>query len=1109
MTAHTLRRAAARLVPGLLLLALAAPRPVAAETRLMRQPDIHGNTIVFVYGGDLWTVDRTGGAARRLTTDIGVEVYPMFSPDGQTVAFSAEYDGNLDLFTIPVTGGEPKRLTWHPMPDRACAWYPDGKSIMVRSVRQSDILRFDRFFKVPIEGGFAEVQPLPIAGPACWSSDGQKLVYDQPSMENRTWKRYQGGSAPDVWIYDFKAGRSEKITDWTGSDEFPMWYGDTIYFNSDRTGKLNIWAYDLKTKTTRQVTKFDEFDVKWPSIGPDGLVFENGGWLYVLDLPSEKLNKLTVTVPTDNIMARAEYRSVAGQVRGADISPSAKRVAVEARGDIYTVPARKGTWRNLTETPGSHERSPAWSPDGRWIACWSDASSEYQIELLPQDGAGPAKSLTHFTSGYGFRLVWSPDSKKLAWSDQTGTLFWMDAAGGAPHKVDKCDIADITDYVWSPDSKWLTYSKALDNYYSQIALHEVATGRTTMIGDGTTDDVEPVFDPEGKILAFRSQRHLDPSFGNFDNTWIFDNTSGLYAITLTKDGESPVKVESDEETPKADDKADKGGDAKKGGDKKDAGKKDEEKGGGDEAAPVKIDLDNLAARTAKLPVDPGNYAGLTMVKGKLVYLSRAASEIQEDVEDQGGAWDLMFYDFEEREAKTILSGVTTYAPTADGSKLLVKAGRGWGIVDVAADQKIDEPVPVDGLQALVDPKAEWKDMFVEAWRHERDFFYQPSMHGLDWTAIRRRYEPLAGFCAHRSDLNYLLGEMIAELNCSHAYVWGGDYPKVPRVGVGLLGADYELDAASGRYRFQRVFRQSEWNQDVLAPLGQPGIDVKGGDYLLSVDGKDVRAPHDVFEYFQNTADRPVQIRVNSRPDTAGSKVYLVEPVGSESDLRYTAWVDGNRRKVEEATGGRAGYLHIPDTGIRGHVEFSKGFYRSIDKEAIVVDGRYNGGGFIPDEMIQKLARKPLGYFARRDYRAFRSPGASIDGPKVFLTNEYAGSGGDALPYYFRAWGLGPVVGKRTWGGLVGISRDLPMIDGGIVTMPDIGFFSLDGKWAVENHGVDVDFDIDQLPELVIAGHDPQLEKGIELVREALAKNPPKRPAPPAAPDRSGVQGPKK
>lgn len=1088
---------------GLAFVTLALPSLSAAESRLMRQPDIHGSTIVFVYGGDLWTVERTGGTARRLTTDVGIEQYPAFAPDGRSVAFTAEYDGNPDLFVIPASGGEARRITWHPDGDRVAAWYPDGRDLLIRTGRTNSTYRLSTFHRQPADGGFAVPVPPPVAGPACFSPDGRRLAFNSPTTETRTWKRYKGGLAADVYIYDFATNGTEKITDWVGSDEFPMWFNDTIYFGSDRVGgRMNLWAYDLKTKATRQVTKFDTYDVKFPSIGPDAIVFENGGALYVLDLPSEKLTPIVVDVPSDRAATRGEYRAVADAVQGFSLSPSAKRVAVEARGDIFTVPAKKGTFRNLTDSPGVREKDPSWSPDGRTVAYWSDRTGEYELYLRNQDGSGVERKVTSLGAGYRFDIAWSPDSKRLAWSDQTGTLYHAAVADGRPVRVAKGEEGDIREYAWSPDSKWMAYTTFGSNGYGSIHLYDVKSGRSTWVSGGTTPDSDPTFDPEGKYLYFASARHFAPRLGGFDDgTWIFPNPVGLFAVTLAADGASPVQPESDEETgaeagESGDGKGDGAGKGAKGG----KGGKEKDAAAEDAVKPVTVDLEGISDRVVELPVDPGEYFALRGAGGKLFFLARDAAAVPG--EDGPTGADLKFYDLKERETKDVISGLRGYDLSGDGSKLLVlPAAGGAAIVDAAPDQKADEKLALDALRAFVNPMAEWKQMFAEGWRLERDFFYDPGMHGLDWQEMRRRYEPLVAHAAHRADLNYVIGELISELNCSHAYVGGGEYPDVPHVSVGLLGAAYTLDAASGRYRFQKIYRKSEWNEDVVAPLAAPGIRVAEGDYLLRVDGRDLRAPEDVYAAFVGTARRPTTITVNSRPDTTGARTYTVTPLANDYELRYLDWVEGNRKAVSDATGGRVGYMHVPDTAFRGIVEFSRAFYAQNGKDGLIVDGRYNSGGFIPSGMVEMLARKPLSRWARREYRDFKTPSAGIHGPKVCLTNEYAGSGGDALPYYFRIHGLGPIIGRRSWGGLVGISRDLSLIDGGSVTMPDFGMFNLKGEWDVENHGIDPDIEVFQDFGAVVGGRDPQLEKAIEVIREQLSRMPPPAKQP-AFPDRS-------
>ncbi len=1087
---------ALRLAVALLaLLGAAAPAAALEECRLLRQPDIQGDRIVFVYAGDLWTVARGGGLAVRLTSHEGREAFPKLSPDGRTVAFTAEYDGNVDAYTIPVEGGEPTRLTWHPQADQVAEWYPDGRAILLRSPRASSLSRFDRFLKVPAGGGFEETLPLPTAGYASLSPDGGHVAYVSPSYDNRTWKRYRGGDAPQIWTYDFRRNVSERITDWPGPNEWPMWHGRTIYYASDRGGRTaNLWAYDLDAKAHRQVTNFEEYDVKWPSLGSDAVVFENGGHLYVLDLPGGAPRKLQVLVPDDKPGTRAGYRNVAKWITDFDLSPSAKRAVFAARGDLFTVPAEKGDPRLLVGTPGARERDPAWSPDGKWIAYLSDQTGEYELWVVGSDGRTAPRQVT--TGGATFRFAprWSPDSKKLAFSDKTCTLWWCDVATGKLARVDQGGHGEIHDHAWAPDSRWLAYSKANAAGLQQLQLHALGGGVTT-VSTGMTDDFSPAFDPAGDYLYFVSRRTLNPEFGAFELNFQFSATDRIYAMTLRDTLLTPVPPQSDEETGEA--KKDEGGagkDAK--AETKDA------KGGKGEAAkpeeskPVRIDLAGIAARVAALPVPPARYAGVNVFKGKLVFFTLDPPDPDSD---GPGTGSFKLFDLEKREVKTIIAGVDADgAVSRDGGKVLYKSGETYGIVDAAEGKKAgDGKLATGQLMTLLDPRREWMQMFDEAWRLERDFYYDPAMGGLDWKAVGERYRALVPHVAHRTDLNYILGELQGELSTSHAYVGGGDATQPRRVDVGLLGADYELDAASGRYRFKTVYRARDWNSDVEAPLGMPGVQVREGDFLLEVNGRPVRAPENVFAAFVGTAGRQTRVTVGRSANDPQARTYTVKPVASEVSLRYTAWVDGNREKVAKATGGRIAYIHVPNTSIQGIQEFSKQYYPQVDRQGIIVDERFNGGGFIPDFFTERLRRTTLAYWSTRDGADFRTPTTAIDGPKCILINQYAGSGGDAFPHYFRQLGIGPLIGMRTWGGLVGISHHLPLVDGGVVTLPDFGMWGpAKSEWVIENHGVDPDIEVENTPSEMVSGRDPQLERAIEWTLDQLAKNPPRKPARP-------------
>jgi tricorn protease len=1101
-------------------LVLATPPALALEEcRLLRQPDIQGDRIVFVYGGDLWTVARSGGAASRLTTHEGIERFPKFSPDGRTIAMTAEYDGNTDAFVVPADGGEPVRLTWHPDADTVAEWYPDGRSILVRSPRASAPRRYDRFFRVPAAGGFEEMLPLPTGGYASFSPDGGRIAFVSPSYDQRTWKRYTGGAAPDIWVYDFARNAAEKITDWKGPDEWPMWHGRTIYYASDREGRtVNLWAYDLDAKSHRQVTQFTEFDVKWPSIGGDAIVFENGGYLYVMDLPATtgkaggsgaqaegRPVRIRVLVPDDRPATRPEYRNVAQWTGGWDLSPSAKRAVIEARGDLFTVPAEKGDARNLTRTPGARERDPAWSPDGKWIAYLSDQSGEYEIHVIGSDGKTPDRRVTTTRDGatFRFRPRWSPDSRKIAFSDKTYTLWWCEVATGRLTRVDKSEDAQIRDYVWSGDSRFIAYTSVGANLLQSVRLYALETGRVTPISTGLYDDFGPAFDPEGRYLYLISRRSLNPIFGAFETDFQFPETDKIYAVTLRAGAASPTAPQSDEETGEAG--AAKGEESKDGasgpGGAKGAGAKDKPKGkAADEtgagAKPWTIDLAGIGSRLAEIPVASGRYGGLTAFKGKLVYQQFGPLGAEEINDPAAATGSIHVYDLEKREDKTVIQGVEPgYAASKDGGKLLYKAKETFGIIDIAEGKKAgDGAIGAGTLSALVAPRLEWMQMFDEAWRLERDFYYDPGMGGIDWKAIGERYRQLVPHVAHRADLNYILGELIAELSTSHTYVGGGDQPQPPKVDVGLLGADYDLDARSGLYRFRTIYRERDWNGPVAAPLGEPGVEVREGDYLIAVNGRPLKAPENLYAAFAGTAGRQTAITVGSSPDDPKPRAYTVKPIDQEGSLRYTAWVAANREAVAKATGGRIAYIHVPDTSIRGMQEFAKQFFPQIDKDGIIVDERYNAGGFVPDFYINRLRQTTWTYWSSRDGHDLRTPQIAIDGPKCILINEYAGSGGDAFPYYFKLQGLGPIIGKRTWGGLVGISQSLPLVDGGEVTMPDFGVWDpKTGSWIIENHGVDPDIEVENAPDALVAGHDPQLERAIRYSLEQLQANPPKKP----------------
>jgi tricorn protease len=1074
------------------------------ETRLLRFPDIYGDKIVFVYGGDLWTVSSQVGIAQRLTSFEGYEASPKFSPDGKTIAFTGAYDGNGDVYVIPTEGGEPRRLTYHPgtaqstgeiaLDDWVIDWFPDGKEILFRSPRQA--FPSSKLFRINVEGGFEEALKLPEVATASLSPDGDKLAYTRQPVEFRTWKRYQGGMAPDIWIYDMKTDAVEKITDWKGTDNFPMWYNDKIYFTSDRDHTLNIYCYDLKTKAVRKITNHDQYDVKWPSLGPGAIVYENGGYLYVLDLATEKTIKISVEVPAERLFSRPNWEKVDDLILDFCLSPSAKRALFSARGEIFTVPEEKGEVRNITQTPDIREIYPAWSQDGKLVAYLSDRPGEYELYIRPQDGSGEEKRITYDGECYRFHPVWSPDSKKLLYSDKKLRLFYLDIDEKKPALVDKAEVSEIHDYVWSPDNKWIVYSKNNPAYFASIYLYSLEKGQVYRITHGQTDDFNPVFDPKGRYLFFISARNFNPVFSDFESNYAYRNSRNIYLVTLQADSLSPFAPESDEEKGKEKEKKENEKD-KKEKDKDEETKEDKED---KEEGPkdIKIDLENIDQRVVGVPIKSGNYTGLYATKDKLFYLNMPASS----EEDQSGpSNELLMYDLEKKEEHTLLSGINNYDISKKGDKIIYQSGNTYGTIEANKEShKVgDGKLNTSGMEIKVDPIGEWRQIFDESWRLERDFFYDPNMHGVNWRGMKERYGQLLPYVAHRWDLTYLIGELIGELDCSHTYVGGGKMPRSEPVDIGLLGVDFESDKKDGFYRFQKIYKGENWKEDRRAPLTEPGVNVKEGDYLIAVNGQEVRYPANLYQFFEKTVNKQVKIKVNGKPSSEGAREVTVKPVGSEYMLRYMDWVETRRKRVEEATQGKVGYIHVPNTSLWGLNEFSSAFFAQVRKDALIIDVRYNGGGMIPDMFMEHLRRKVLSLWTRREGELSRTPMVAMHGPMVCIINEYAGSGGDAFPYYFRELGLGPLIGTRTWGGLVGISRGIPLMDGGYVTVPEFAFINLKGQWDVENHGVDPDIEVDNRPDLVIKGGDPQLEKAIEVIMKKLKEEPMKLPSRPEYP----------
>jgi tricorn protease len=1069
----------------------AAPAQPAEEvpvgpTKLLRFGDISKDRVAFAYAGDLWIASREGGAARRLTSHLGDELYPKFSPDGKWIAFTGEYDGNPDVYVISAEGGEPRRLTFHPSNDIVLGWTPDGKNILFRSDRYSAPPgRFTKLFLVSPQGGIPKPLPVPRGDLTSFSPDGTKIAYIETSQEFRTWKRYQGGWNLPIAIYDLKNNTYEELPKSKGMDMFPMWHGNAIYFISDRDGVMNLFSYDLAAKQAKKLTDYKEYDIKWPSLGPDAIVYENGGLLYEYDLTSNKAREIPIVVHAEDIEARPEFKSVAANVGSFALSPSAARAVMEARGNIFTVPAEHGSIRTLTTEHSSiHELNPAWSPDGQWIAYLSDKSGEYEVYIRPQMG-GDEKRITTDGGIYRYGPTWSPDSKKLAYWDKLHQLWYVGIEEKKPVLVDKSEYGDISDASWAPDSLWLTYSKPHRRGANDVFLYSLGTKKITQVSTGLYSDNNPVFDPGGKYLYFISTRYFYPSRGQLDLRYNYYSTDGIFAVVLKADEASPFKPESDEEK-KEDNK-----DEKKSAEAKNSQQKPEEKKEEKKEEPVKpilMDLDGIGNRIAPVPIKPGILEGLATRKDKLFYVDtpqEARQFVPNNPPRPGNV--LHLFDITKREDKVVLEGIDGYDLDKEGKKVLYKAGPVYGIVEATPGKaKVgDGKLNLNEMQVRIDPREEWRQVFREAWRIERDFYWDPRMTGHDWKKLGERYEALLPWVVHRSDLNYLIGEMISELSTSHTYVGGGDQLQPTRVNVGMLGADFEADG--GYYRITKIYPGENWNESTRSPLTEPGLKVKAGDYLIAVNGQEAHADRDVYAYFQDLAGKLVTLKINSHPAPQGAWEITVKPTSSEAGVRYLDWIQANRRKVEEATGGRIGYMHVPDTSFNGIIAFDKQFIGQLDKDGIIVDERNNSGGQIPDFYTEKLRRQLLAVVAPRDTADVPWPPVAIYGPKVMIVNELAGSGGDAFPWFFHRERIGPIVGTRTWGGLVGIGNSQPLRDGGFVTAPGFAFFSADngGEWIVEQHGVDPDYPVPQRPDLVVKGRDPQLEKAIELAKEGL------------------------
>ena len=1187
---------------------------------MLRYPALSQSQISFVYAGKLWLAPRAGGVAVPCATPPGSVAYSRFSPDGKSLAFSGNYDGNLDIYTVSTEGGNPFRVTYHPGADVLCDWTRDNRLVYSNSAMGGNG-RYAKLMSTSVKGGLPSAFPVPYGQDAAVSPDGRYLAYTPSSTNTRTWKRYRGGWAQDIWLFDLQTKSAKKITDWEGTDTLPMWAGDnTLYYLSDGgpEHRLNLWKYDIKSGGRSQVTKFTDYDVKWPSIGPGAIVFQYGPELRLLDLATTQTKAVEIQVPGDQMGVRPRVANAAPYIEGWDISPTGKRAAVVARGDLWTLPAKDGSPRNLTRSSGSHERDPSWSPDGRWLAYLSDATGEYEFYITQSDGKGETKQLTRDGKVFRYLLGWSPDSKRLLYADKTGALYTLTVATGVSKLLDTAPVVGSSGPAfnpnWSSDGRYITYSKqASARAMSSIWICDTESGEKKQVTGGMFSDNSPVFDRKGDYLFYVSSRAFNrPTYDAAQTTWVYTDADVVVAVPLRPNVASPMLPKSDEEKFEGDAKktevatetvtltrtvapanqADpisgdwegkvsgtpngdapirmtlkltgttvsgsidatglgmatvagtfdgatgnitlnvtptEGGGAfpfvgKVSGDSLSAsasvqgmvltltarrtkpgaaaptpapgpaGAQPPKPAPAAPAAPAKvtIDFDNFEARGMALPIRQGNIGGLGVNAGGALLYVRVGLGLQ-------------LFDLNDptRTEKVVAPGVGGYSLSPDGKKLLILRGPTSAAIQDAIAGPPAEAVPTDGMSVTVDPRAEWKEIFWEAWRVERDFFYDPNMHGLAWKAVGSQYAKMLADCNSRADVGYVVSEMISELNVGHAYYGGGDVPAEPATSVGMLGVDYTLE--NGAYKIAKIYRGAPWDTDARGPLGEPGVNIKEGDYVLAVNGVPVDTAKDPWAAFIGLADRPITLTVSSQPKNDGAaRDVTVRPLGGETTLRYRAWIEANRAYVEQKTGGKVGYIYVPDTGVNGQNDLVRQFVGQMGKDALIIDERWNGGGQIPTRFIEMLNRPVTNYWARRDGADFAWPPDAQQGPKCMLINGLAGSGGDAFPWYFKKMGIGKLIGTRTWGGLVGISGNPGLIDGATVTAPTFAFYKPDGTWGIEGHGVDPDIEVLDDPSKMQNGADPQIDAAITLMLDEIKKHPYIAPKRPAYPNKKGM-----
>jgi tricorn protease len=1051
----------------------------AEEARLLRFPAIHGDQVVFTYAGDLYTVNSKGGVARRLTSHSGFEMFPKFSPDGKSIAFTGQYDGNTEIYKIPSSGGEPKRLTWtstlsrDEVSDRmgpnniTLGWTPDGKDVLFRSRMTTFNDFLGQLYTVNANGGLHEELPLPRGGFASYSPDGSKIVYNRIFREFRTWKRYRGGMCDDIWTYDFKTKKTEQLVDTLDQEIEPMWFKDRIYFLSDRdpSKRMNLYVLNLATKAVKQVTNFADFDVKFPSLGDKAIAFEQAGFIWKLDLETDKYAKIPIELNEDFATSRTALLSVADKVASGTPSPDGKRVCLSARGELFTIPAGPGITRNFTNTPGAHDRDPHWSPDGKNIAFISDISGEDEIMLVASDAKSAPTALTSKGDVYKYSLYWSPDSKKILWTDRKFRVRYIDVATKQIIEVVQSKHWEINDAVWSPDSKWVSWSETSDTGMDKIRIYNLVTKVVTDVTDGWHESNSPAFSGDGKFLFFVSNRDLNPIYSSTEWNHAYRDMARIYAVALAKDTPSPFKPKTDEpENKPATDAKDKDS---------------------------KIDLTGFSERTFQIPTPPGNYRNLQSV-GSAVWYIRSSSK---DPRSTFATYDLA------TRAETNLCSVSSFDITADGKKTLVSVDGKFTVIDLPkASVTPSSFLDLSGMEVQLDRKAEWKQIYHECWRQMRDFFYDPNLHGVDWIALRNRYETLLPHVRHRADLSYVIGELIGELNAGHAYVGGGDLPAVRKIPLGQLGAKLEKHTPSGYVKITRILEGSTWEPGLASPLAAPGVNAKVGDYLIAIDNKPVNEMASPYQALVNKVGKPVVIKINSKPEANGAREVVIVPIDNEGPLYYRDWVEKNRKRIDEASKGKVGYIHVPDMMQAGLNEFARQFYPQLKKSALIIDMRGNGGGNVSPMLIERLRREIAMIGIARGTPPSVDPRGMMHGPMVCLMNEFSASDGDLFPYRFRQHKLGKLIGKRSWGGVIGIRGTLPLLDGGTLNKPEFSRYDIEGKeWIIEGKGVTPDIIVDNDPAIEYSGKDQQLERAIEEILNELKTKEKKLPPPPPFP----------